>query len=81
MNKHLDLLNDLYCWFYIKYNIEDINTEKLRRVANNTITFYLENNINLEMWRWGWECDRVKQEHEYQHHHLIQSRTHQREKQ
>ena len=64
MNKHLDLLNDLYCWFYIKYNIEDIDTEKLRRVGNNTITYYLENNINYGMWMW--ECDRIKQQHEPQ---------------
>jgi hypothetical protein len=64
MNKHLDLLNDLYCWFYIKYNIEDIDTENLRQVGNNTITYYLENNINLGMWIW--ECDRIKQQHEPQ---------------
>ncbi len=64
MNKHLDLLNDLYCWFYMKYNIEDIDTEKLRRVGNSTITHYLKNDINYEMWRW--ECDNVKQQHEPQ---------------
>ena len=62
MNKHLDLLNDLYCWFYIKYNIEDIDTENLRQVGNNTITYYLENNINYGVW----ECDRIKQEYEPQ---------------
>jgi hypothetical protein len=62
MNKHLDLLNDLYCWFYIKYNIEDIDTENLRQVGNNTITYYLENNINYGVW----ECDRIKQQHEPQ---------------
>jgi hypothetical protein len=64
MNKHLDLLNDLYCWFYIKYNIDDIDTEKLRRVGNSTITHYLENNVNYGMWRW--ECDNIKQQHEPQ---------------
>ena len=64
MNKHLDLLNDLYCWFYMKYNIDDIDTETLRRVANNTIIHYLKNDINYEMW--GWECNRVKQQHEQQ---------------
>ena len=64
MNKHLDLLNDLYCWFYIKYNIEDIDTEKLRQAGNNTITYYLENNINLGILIW--ECDRIKQRHEQQ---------------
>jgi len=65
MDKHLDILNDLYYWFYIKYNIEDINTEKLRRVGNKTITYYLENNIILGMWQW--ECDRIKQRYEPQH--------------
>ena len=64
MNKHLDLLNDLYCWFYIKYNIEDIDTENLRQAGNNTITYYLENNINLGILIW--ECDRIKQQHEPQ---------------
>ena len=71
MNKHLDLLNDLYCWFYMKYNIDDINTEKLRRVGNSTITYYLENNINYRMSQgiWLWECDRIKHELQYNPEH------------
>jgi hypothetical protein len=48
----------------MKYNIDDIDTETLRRVANNTIIHYLKNDINYEMW--GWECNRVKQQHEPQ---------------
>ena len=66
MDKHLDILNDLYYWFYTKYNNEDINTEKLRRVSDKTITYYLEHDIILGTWQW--ECDITKQIHEKQKH-------------
>ena len=65
MNKHLDILNDLYYWFYIKYNNEDINTEKLRRVSDKTITYYLEHDI---AYLWNWDVDQVKQIHKQQKH-------------
>lgn len=62
MNKHLDILNDLYCWFYLKYsNGIDINVEKLRRVSDKTITYYLEHDI---AYPWNWDVDQIKRGYE-----------------
>lgn len=63
MDKHLNTLVNLYIWFYMKYNDENINIKKLTRVSESTITYYLEHDITS---LWNWECDRIKQIYEKQ---------------
>lgn len=63
MDKHLDTLVNLYIWFYMKYNDENINIKKLMRVSESIITYYLEHDIAHQ---WNWDCDMVKQIHEKQ---------------
>ena len=41
MDKHIDTLVNLYIWFYMKHNDENINIKKLRRVSESTIICYL----------------------------------------
>ena len=70
MNKHLDILNDLYCWFYLKYsNGIDINVKKLRRVSNKTITYYLKYEM---VYSWNWDCDQIKRGYELHELHAHQ---------
>ena len=57
MDKHLDTLVNLYIWFYMKYNDENINIKKLTRVSESTITYYLKHDIAHQ---WNWDCDMVK---------------------
>lgn len=61
MDKHINILIDLYIWFYTKYNNESINITKLRNIAKSTITCYLEYTI---IYQWNWDVDMVKQIHE-----------------
>ena len=63
MDKHLDTLVNLYIWFYMKYNDENINIKKLTRVSESTITYYLKHDIAHQS---NWDVDMIKQIHEKQ---------------
>lgn len=57
MNKHINILIDLYIWFYTKYNKESINIKKLRNVTTSTIIWYLKYDI---IYQWNWDVDMIK---------------------